>query len=200
MWYEWNQYLSRPPSSSKMHLKYEVIEMKHMRKILVHTCVTNIADVKDVNSRSRWTAYSTARSPQIHDTTGKLQFFMREQIKARTAERNLKYKLQSISLIGVWWLSGKFNALHAQSRRFEPHYSRYVGTWASPSLEIACMMDVVPWVAILQLNSTPVTSVHTLLINILRCVRLYIQRKYYIIFEDHYVAETVHVCTALWIH
>jgi len=46
---------------------------------------------------------------------------------------------------------------------------------------VACIYDVM-WrpVAALRLNSTPVIAYyHTLLVNILWCVRLYMKRKYY---------------------
>ena len=56
------------------------------------------------------------------------------------------------------------------------------GPWASPSPPIACMTDVAPCgclAAKFDSCNSLLSSVHTLLVNILRCVRLYIKRKYY---------------------
>jgi len=72
-------------------------------------------------------------------------------------------------------------AFDAEGRLFDSTSSHHVGTLGSPSPVIACMTDVAPCgclaanIRLLGLLS----SVHTLLVNILRCVRLYIKRKYY---------------------
>ena len=58
------------------------------------------------------------------------------------------------------------------------------GPWASPSPVIACMTDVAPCgclAAKFDSCNGLLSSVHTLLVNILPCVRLYIKQKYYII-------------------
>src|SRR6218665_2698157 len=58
----------------------------------------------------------------------------------------------------------------------------HVGTLASPSPIIACMTDVAPCgclAAKFDSYNSLLSSIHTLLIDILRCVRLCIKQKYY---------------------
>ena len=74
-------------------------------------------------------------------------------------------------------------AFGADGRWFESHYSRHIGSLGK-SFTRSCLKlwrDVAPCVDVLRLNSTPVIAmlltVHTLLVNILQCVTLYIKTK-----------------------
>ena len=61
-----------------------------------------------------------------------------------------------------------------------PPLAATLGPLASPSLVIACMMDVVNCISLAaKFDSCNSLSVHTLLVNSLQCVKLYIKRKYY---------------------
>src|SRR6218665_1606789 len=68
-------------------------------------------------------------------------------------------------------------------------YSAYIELFIfgkSPSPVTACMTDVAPCgclAAKFDSCNSLLSSVHTLLVNILRCVRLYIKRKYYILYN-----------------
>ena len=76
-------------------------------------------------------------------------------------------------------------AFCAESHWFDSTSSRHVGTLGK-SFTHYCLYDVM-WcpVAALQVakidSCNSLSSVHTLLVNIRRCVRLYIKRKYYYI-------------------
>ena len=89
-----------------------------------------------------------------------------QYIKLLNLERHLNFIQQAFQNIGAWWLSGKFGALHPQCHNFEPHSSRQVSTLGKSSTHcLGVKFD--------SCNNL-LSSIHTLLVNILWCVRLYI--------------------------
>src|SRR6218665_2178105 len=90
--------------------------------------------------------------------------------------------LSSLTHRRAWWFSGKFVALRPQGCRFEPHSSRHVGTLGKSFTRSCC----ITWCVALLHGCLSVkfdscinllSSIYTLLVNILRCVRLYIETK-----------------------
>ena len=76
------------------------------------------------------------------------------------------------------WIVGAFGA---EGRWFDSTSSRHVGTLGKSFIR-NCLYDGCGALAAkFDSCNSLLLSVHTLLVNIQRCVRLYIKRKYYII-------------------
>jgi len=86
-----------------------------------------------------------------------------------------------ITVLWGGWFSSKFGALRLQCRRFESHSSRHVGA-LDKSFTRNCLDNVI-WrgFLVVKLDSCNnlLSSIHTLLVNILRFVGLYVKRKHY---------------------
>ena len=75
-----------------------------------------------------------------------------------------------------------FGAFGAEGRWFDSTSSRLVGTLGK-SFTRNCLYDAYGcFAAKFDSCNSLLSSVHTLLVNILRCVRLYIKQKYYILY------------------
>src|SRR6218665_3521790 len=81
---------------------------------------------------------------------------MEQLLKALAVGNVIKF-FSCLPLLGALWLSGNLRHLPSGGSQVRiPLYSRQVyRPWARPSLAVACISDVSPCMAALQLNSTP---------------------------------------------
>src|SRR6218665_597425 len=91
-----------------------------------------------------------------------------------------------LSVIGVWWLNGRFGALHPEGRRFESHSICHVVILDKSFIRSFCLYNAMScpvWLSWVKFDSCNdlLSSVHGLLVNVLQFVKLFIKMKNIII-------------------